>query len=146
MSGTRYPLIIQTHGYNKNRFWADGPFTTAAAAQPLANRGFLVLQVPTVNPYTDISVIDKAAKLFDTEAEGPYATSVFEAAVDELDRAGLVNPARVGLTGFSRTVYHVAIRPHAFRPSLCGSGCGRWGEFRVCGLYLLHGQVRKLAV
>lgn len=106
-AGRRYPLIIQTHGYHDNRFWPDGPFTTAFAAQPLANRGFLVLQVPTTNPDANASVIAKTVGFFSTPAEGPYFTAVFESAIDKLDSLGLADTTRVGLTGFSRTVYHV---------------------------------------
>ena len=39
--GVRYPLVIQTHGFNKDRFWIDGPFSSAFAAQPLAAKGSL---------------------------------------------------------------------------------------------------------
>jgi len=33
VKGTRYPLVIQTHGWEPTKFWIDGPFTTAFAAQ-----------------------------------------------------------------------------------------------------------------
>jgi len=35
--GKRYPLVIQTHYFNPRKFWIDGPWTTAFAAQPLRN-------------------------------------------------------------------------------------------------------------
>ena len=41
-SGKRYPLVIQTHGFDKDRFRIDGPFTSAFAAQPLASKGMLI--------------------------------------------------------------------------------------------------------
>jgi hypothetical protein len=44
-AGKRYPFVIQTHGWNPKRFWIDGPYTTAFAAQPLAAKGFVVLQL-----------------------------------------------------------------------------------------------------
>ena len=32
----RYPLVIQTHGWDPTRFWVNGVYSTAFAAQPLA--------------------------------------------------------------------------------------------------------------
>jgi dipeptidyl aminopeptidase/acylaminoacyl peptidase len=46
ISGSKYPLVIQTHGFEPDRFWIDGPWTTAFAAQPLAGKNFFVLQIP----------------------------------------------------------------------------------------------------
>jgi len=46
IAGKRYPLVIQTHGFDPHGFWIDGPFTTAFAAQSLAGKGIIVLQVP----------------------------------------------------------------------------------------------------
>lgn len=45
VAGKRYPLVIQTHGWNPNRFWINGPWMTSYAAQPLAARGLFVLQM-----------------------------------------------------------------------------------------------------
>lgn len=102
----RYPLVIQTHGYSRDRFWIDGPYSTGFAAQPLANEGFVVLQIDMGDP----DVKDSYREVNDTltsPQEGSRAIVVYEAAIDELDRRGLINRHRVGLTGFSRTVYHV---------------------------------------
>lgn len=105
-SGTKYPLIIQTHDESRERFWIDGPYSTANAAQPLASRGFIVLQLGLLVRY-DKHSIDEVMKILDTPEEGPYYTALFESAIDELDHRGLIDRNRVGLTGFSRTVYHV---------------------------------------
>lgn len=91
--GKRYPLVIQTHGYHSHEFWIDGPYTTAFAAQPLASKGIAVLQLPEL-----------AAG---TSAEGDQNMRVVESAIDFLDRKGMIDRARVGLIGFSRTCYHV---------------------------------------
>src|SRR5450755_4087938 len=37
--------VLQTHGFSKNHFWINGPYESAFAAQPLAARGLVVLQV-----------------------------------------------------------------------------------------------------
>jgi hypothetical protein len=94
--GLRYPLIIQTHGFKSNRFWIEGPWATAFAAQPLANRGFFVLQVP-----------DPEARFWDTPDEAVRAMASYEGAIDYLDRRGLIDGSRVGIIGFSRTCLYV---------------------------------------
>jgi hypothetical protein len=104
--GKRYPLVIQTHDERRDRFWIDGPYTTAYAAQPLANKGFLVLQVGQADIYEKTSV-DEVYKILGTSREGPHYTELFESAIDDLDRRGLIDRNRVALSGFSRTTYHV---------------------------------------
>ena len=94
--GKRYPLIIQTHGFRPERFWIDGPYTSAFAAQPLAGKGFFVLQVP-----------DPDWHVWDTPEEAVRAAAAYEGAVDYLDHKGLIDRNRVGLIGFSRTCFYV---------------------------------------
>lgn len=97
--GTRYPLVIQTHGFNKNRFYIDGPWSSAFAAQPLASKGLIVLQLQS--PDTEIE------KVAGTSQEAPYGMAEYEGAIDYLDEKGLVDRRRVGIIGFSRTAYIV---------------------------------------
>ncbi len=94
VSGKRYPLVIQTHGWTSDRLWIDGPDTTAFAAQPLAAKGFVVIQLGddfdsglTTPPYEG-----KAAAI--AEVEG---------VIDYLSGIGLVDPNRVGIVAFSAT-------------------------------------------
>ena len=100
--GKRYPLVIQTHGYDPQRFWVNGPWNSAFAAQPLAAQGIMVLQVG------DSVVEGEDRKYTNTPAEGPRRMAAFEGAIDELDRRDLIDRDRVGLIGFSRTAFHVA--------------------------------------
>jgi dipeptidyl aminopeptidase/acylaminoacyl peptidase len=101
-AGRRYPLIIQTHGYEDERFWMNGPWNSAFAAQPLAALGIMVLQIGNATePGAD-------RKYVNTTAEGPRRMAAFEGAIDELDRRGLIDRDRVGIIGFSRTAFHVA--------------------------------------
>ncbi len=100
--GRRYPLVIQTHGYEENRFWINGPWNSAFAAQPLAAKGMLVLQTgDSAKPGED-------RKYVNTPEEGPRRMAAFEGAIDELDHRGLIDRDRVGIIGFSRTAFHVA--------------------------------------
>jgi dipeptidyl aminopeptidase/acylaminoacyl peptidase len=93
--GQRYPLVIQTHGWLPNKFMVDGQFTTAFAAQALANRGILVLQA------------DERVNDFGTAGEGDAEQANYQGAIDYLDGRGMIDREQVGLIGFSRTCYHV---------------------------------------
>jgi dipeptidyl aminopeptidase/acylaminoacyl peptidase len=106
IQGKRYPLVVQTHGTTRDRFWMDGPFSTGFAAQPLAAKGFLVLQIALGDP-TDKSNQQEILKVFDTQKEAPYFAQFFDSAIEELDRRALIDTQRIGVTGFSRTAYHV---------------------------------------
>ena|ERR1700722_8512410 len=88
--GNKYPLVIQTHGWDPDRFWIDGIYPSASAAQPLASRGFVVLQV---NEGSTVA----------TPEEYQQKTSAYEGAIDYLDHLGIVDRDRVGIVGFSRT-------------------------------------------
>jgi hypothetical protein len=98
--GKRYPLVIQTHAYCPACFWIDGPWGTEYAAQPLASHGFVVLQMYQ-------GKVEEIMKRVGTADEAPHSMELYEAAIDSLDEAGIIDRNRVGLTGFSRTVYHV---------------------------------------
>jgi dipeptidyl aminopeptidase/acylaminoacyl peptidase len=100
-SRTRFPLVIQTHGFNKDRFWIDGPYSSAFAAQPLAAHGFVVLQVG------GSSVPGEDGKYTNTPEEAPRQMAVYQGAIDDLWARGLIDRERVGIIGFSRTVFYV---------------------------------------
>jgi hypothetical protein len=99
VSGRRYPLVLQTHGYSNREFLIDGPggATTAFAAQALANAGFVVLQAGDNRTAMTVDV-----------AEGKNVADGWKHAIDKLVATGLVDPSRVGIVGFSRTGFHVA--------------------------------------
>jgi dipeptidyl aminopeptidase/acylaminoacyl peptidase len=92
--GKRYPLVIQTHGYDEQEFRPSGSFPTAFAAQELAGVGFVVLQV-------------RDCPIRSAPEEGPCQVAGYEAAVEQLTADGLVDPERVGIIGFSRTCFYV---------------------------------------
>jgi hypothetical protein len=93
-TGRRYPLVIQTHGFTEVEFRPSGIFPTAFAARALAGAGLAVLQV-------------EGCPILDTPEEGPCNVDGYESAVNGLADAGLVDPERIGLIGFSRTCFHV---------------------------------------
>jgi dipeptidyl aminopeptidase/acylaminoacyl peptidase len=93
--GKKYPLVVQTHGFDPRSFWIDGSFTTAFGAQALAGRGFLVLQVPDVHAWDS------------TPEEAPNMAETLERAIDAVDEMGILDRDRIGLVGFSRTGLYV---------------------------------------
>jgi hypothetical protein len=106
----RYPLVLQTHGfYNDHEFLVDGSFTTGFAAQALASSGIIVLQIEDrEDRYTRPA-----------QEEASMAVMGIEAAIDQLDKDGLIDPSRVGIIGFSRTHWYVEEAlihdPHRYR-------------------------------
>jgi dipeptidyl aminopeptidase/acylaminoacyl peptidase len=99
--GTRYPLVIQTHAFSADEFWINGPWNSAYAAQPLAARNIVVLQLGRPKEK------GSDAKAEGTPQEAPRQMGVYEGAIDYLDGLGIIDRARVGIIGFSRTVYSV---------------------------------------
>jgi len=101
-AGKKYPLVIQTHGFAPSRFMIDGPWGGGAfSAQPLASRGFVVLQVGASRDR------DQDRKYINTTQEAPRETAGYEGAIEYLVSRGIVDPSRVGIIGFSRTMYTV---------------------------------------
>lgn len=90
--GRRYPLVVQTHGGRPNYFLLNGDrlATAGMAARPLANFGFMVLQVADSGDVGDSTEADR------------YADG-YMAGIRLLDNEGLVDPTKVGIVGFSRT-------------------------------------------
>jgi hypothetical protein len=94
-SGRRYPLVVQTHGFDQSAFLPSGKYTTAFAARALANAGFFVLQV------------DEHVCPGGNRREEPCIVGGYDAGIAQLSSDGLVDPENVGIVGFSRTCLHV---------------------------------------
>jgi hypothetical protein len=101
ITGKRYPLVIQTHGFSSERFMIDGPWSSVFAAQPLASKGFVVLQVGGAENK------EMLRRTVETPQEGPSQMAEYEGAIDYLDGRELIDRNSVGIIGFSRTVYIV---------------------------------------
>ncbi len=93
--GRRYPLVAQTHGFDSAAFAPYGVYSTGEAAQPIANKGVMVLQMP-----------DPPDSVFLTLREAPAFVEGAEGAIDYLDSLGLIDRTRVGMQGFSRSCYY----------------------------------------
>jgi hypothetical protein len=110
ISGRRYPLVIQTHGFfNEHEFLVDGAYTTGFAARALAAAGIIVLQM---DDRTD-------RRIRPATEEATLMGIAFKSAIEHMDSDGFIDPAAVGIIGFSRTSWYVedalTALPHLFR-------------------------------
>jgi hypothetical protein len=109
-----YPLVIQLYGYEPDRFFVDGAFTTGFAGRALSGKGIAVLQIAWPTTY------------FRTSKDGPYQIDGFESAIEHLSADGLIDPHRVGVIGFSYSSYHllyaITHRPDLFAAASFSGG------------------------
>jgi hypothetical protein len=94
--GTRYPLVIQTHGFAPNLFRPSGSWPEGFAARELSAAGIAVLQVP-----------DCKDAYSGAPDEAACHETMYKAAIEQLAKDGIIDPAKVGITGFSRTCLYV---------------------------------------
>lgn len=93
----QYPLVLQTHGFDATKYLTYGAFPSAMAARELAAAGMVVLQIG--GPANDNSIA--------TPEEGAVEMAGYEAAIESLAGSEIIDPTRIGLIGFSRTVFGV---------------------------------------
>ena len=109
--GQRYPLIIQTKGSGGWFVCDDGSSHYPGSIPQLAAGAGMMYLVRYDAPETSTNLIEETTQ-FSAEYPGNIGEAVgqmrmWEAAVDSLSAAGLVDAARVGITGFSRTGWYV---------------------------------------
>lgn len=98
MRGKRYALVIQTHGFNPHHFFRSGYSDTSNAGRATAGRDMLVLQVQEPHSAGDGNWRDGVELGMD----------VYLAAIDKLAAEGMVDPKRVGISGYSYSGWLVA--------------------------------------
>lgn len=97
LPGHRYPLVIQTHGFDPHEFLVDGSYTTGFAAQSLAAVGIMVLQMEDRHD----------RHLMPVSQEATSFASGCAAAIQQLITDGLVDSSEIGMIGFSRASWYV---------------------------------------
>jgi len=137
--GKRYPLVIQTHGFDPKEFSMSGisDWSSGHAARLLAARGILVLQSSDFKDRKkDYGRIgnDRSIGTNVQEAFKNFDSLIYEGAIDSLDKKGIIDRNRVGIVGFSRTVCFVAyaLTHSKYRFAAAnlvdGIGCGYFDE------------------
>jgi len=91
VAGHRYAVVLQTHGFEAQKFSLYGAARNFAA-QPLAALGMLVLQID-----------ENIGGIVTGPAEWPAVQAGYEGAIDYLDKQGLIDRQRVGILGWSRS-------------------------------------------
>lgn len=95
--GKRYPLTIFQHGFDKNAFLIDGRAPAGPyAAQALANKGIVVLHMPTIRDIFPSGFTGEAREI-------NMSRMGVEAAIETLATQGVIDKSRVGVLGFSRS-------------------------------------------
>jgi dipeptidyl aminopeptidase/acylaminoacyl peptidase len=99
-AGKRYPLVVQTHGFDKTSFEIEGYNShNGYAAQVLAAKGVVVLQFGM--PLGGFGGMTGGQKEVQTDARGIIS------AIDSLVSMGLVDRDKVALQGWSRSAWPV---------------------------------------
>jgi dipeptidyl aminopeptidase/acylaminoacyl peptidase len=109
VEGKKYPLVIQTKG-DAGQFLCDfGQFHFPSfAPQPMANAGMMYL-IRTVDKRSWNSVTESNHYPGGYPAgigEAAFQMDIWDSAVKSLDARGLIDPAKVGLIGFSRAGWY----------------------------------------
>jgi len=105
---SRYPLVIQTHGCATEKFDITGfgpGGATGCAAQVLANKDIVVLQEGHCGDSSENP--PPAGRPYYSAQSAEHEMRGYEAAIDLLDKKGLVDRNRVGLQGHSATSWIV---------------------------------------
>lgn len=89
--GSPFPLVIQTHGFAESRFFRVGYADTANSGRALASRGIVVLQVQEAEP----NINDPPIRISEVGLD------VYLSAIDVLAEQRLIDPTRVGISGYS---------------------------------------------
>jgi dipeptidyl aminopeptidase/acylaminoacyl peptidase len=110
--GRKYPLVIQTHGFEPGEFSMDGlhEWASGYAARALAAQGVIALQAFQLKHEAEGKDIAEKKKFGVTRSQAwrNLEVSAYEAAIDYLDERGMIDRDRIGIVGFSRTVCFVA--------------------------------------
>jgi dienelactone hydrolase len=110
--GRRYPAIIITHGSDADERFARADVEWNYPAQVFAERGYLVLLINDPAPSQDATLSAAYDEWMSGDgAIGPHQLQqllwlngvyCFESAIDDLVNAGIIDPNRVGIAGYSR--------------------------------------------
>lgn len=133
--GTRYPAIVITHGFDADERFARAENQWNYPAQLFAERGYVVLLINDPLPYQSAD-LRAAYKAWSRGSGPPDPETVRQLiwiegvhslvdAVNELAAEGLVDPARVGIAGYSRgaQMVNVAVtRTKIFNAASSGDG------------------------
>src|SRR5260370_23474164 len=105
---TRYPLVIQTKPYDGGFVCdygeADYP---SFAPQPIASSGMMYLARTYPDGWKQADDAAHYPKGYPGQlSEAAFQMSIWDNAVDALDKRGMIDPKKVGIIGFSRSGWY----------------------------------------
>jgi dipeptidyl aminopeptidase/acylaminoacyl peptidase len=107
-----YPLVLQTHGYDPKRFSMDGrdEWSSGFAARALAAAGIIVVQMEAFENPADHDKVGNDRTLGPNRVDSfrNFSVDCYSQAIQSLDAMGVIDPNKIGISGFSRTVWFVA--------------------------------------
>jgi dipeptidyl aminopeptidase/acylaminoacyl peptidase len=109
VAGKRYPLVIQTKG-DSGWFTCDSGANhdPSFAPQPIATSGIIYLARSFNDNWNYQEEINKRPTGYPGGiSEAVQAMNIWEGAVESLNQRGMIDPAKVGIIGFSRTGWEV---------------------------------------
>jgi dipeptidyl aminopeptidase/acylaminoacyl peptidase len=109
VAGKRYPLVIQTKG-DSGWFTCDSGANhdPSFAPQPIAISGIIYLARSFSDSWNYQEEISKRPAGYPGGiSEAVQAMDIWDSAVESLNKQGMIDPARVGIIGFSRTGWEV---------------------------------------
>jgi dipeptidyl aminopeptidase/acylaminoacyl peptidase len=121
VAGRRYPLVVQTHGFDPDRFSMDGrdEWSSGFAARALTASGMIVVQMEHfANPADHDNVgNDRSLGSNFEQSFRDFSIDCDKQVIHYLTNRGLIDPDRVGISGFSRTVWFVSyLLTHSSEP------------------------------
>lgn len=135
VEGVRYPAIVVTHGSDADERFAHEEFQWNYPVQVFAEKGYVVILMNDPSPSQSAKLMAAYDEWGGAEGRvkpeevqrlvwlnGVYS---FEDAVGDMVRRGLVDPARVGIAGYSRGSQMVNVtmtQSGAFRAASSGDG------------------------
>lgn len=133
--GQRYPAILVTHGTDADDRFANRENQWEYPAQLFAERGYVVLLVNDPSSRQNAEIRAAYDAWINETQDLPPETlrqliwlngvASYEDAVKELVNAGVIDPARVGIAGYSRGSQMVNVtmtNSHVFRAASSGDG------------------------
>ncbi|HEY2976262.1 MAG TPA: hypothetical protein VGJ48_27350 [Pyrinomonadaceae bacterium] len=138
VAGKRYPLVVQGHGHNPDVFEPWGNLIERRqAAQPLANAGIFVVQYQEL-----VDGMDQ----YEWKTYEDSGFPALERLIDTLDKQGLIDPSKVGLSGFSTELgFFLHFMTHSKYPiaaAALGEGVN-WSYFDYLATYSTHRETRR---
>jgi dipeptidyl aminopeptidase/acylaminoacyl peptidase len=127
----QYPLVIQGHGFNPERFLPTGLYETGFAARALAARNIVVFQIADPCNYW----YAPRCTTIQTPQEAEDNAHAYVTAIDLLAEKRLIDRRKVGILGFSRTgmyVLHVLARsPEKFAAAALYEAARAYGNYFI---------------